>query len=66
MPMKRFKPEQLVTPLRQIEVGDCPWQDHAPSLPRCANHDADVQPLARVQMVCCQLGEALRVAINWQ
>ena len=43
MSAKRYKPEQVVNILRQIE--ECQWEDHAASLPGCSDHGADVLSL---------------------
>jgi hypothetical protein len=52
MPMKKYKPEQIVTLLRQIEVEIGQRKDHRTSLPRSTDHCADVLPLAeRVRRV---------------
>jgi hypothetical protein len=46
MPIKRYKPEQIVTMLRQIEVGIANGKNHSTSLQRSRDHNPDVLPLA--------------------
>ena len=46
MPMERYKPEQIVTLLRQVEVGIANGKTHAASLQRSRNHCTDLLPLA--------------------
>jgi hypothetical protein len=36
MPMKKYKPEQIVTPLRQVEVELAKGENHSASLQRSA------------------------------
>jgi putative transposase len=36
MPMKKYKPEQIVTPLRQVEVEVAKGENHSASLQRSA------------------------------
>jgi hypothetical protein len=45
MPIKRYKPEQIVTMLRQIEVSIANG-NHPTSLQRSRDHNPDVLPLA--------------------
>jgi len=46
MPIQRYKPEQIVTMLRQIEVGIANGKNHPTSLQGSRHHGADVLPLA--------------------
>jgi hypothetical protein len=47
MPMKRYKPEPIVTMLRQIEVSIANGKNNPPSLQGSRDHGADVLPLAQ-------------------
>jgi putative transposase len=47
MPIKRYKPEQIVMMLRQIEVGIAKRKNHPTSLQRSRDHHPDVLPLAQ-------------------
>jgi hypothetical protein len=49
MPMKKYKSQQIVTVLRQIEV-EREREDHATSLPGCPDLGANVLPLADVML----------------
>jgi len=46
MPSRRYKPEQIVTLLRQIE-GDSEREDHSAGLLGSADHRADLLPLEK-------------------
>ena len=47
MPLQRYKPEQIVTMLRQIEVGIANGKNTPTSLQRSRDRGADVLPLAQ-------------------
>ena len=46
MPMQRYKPEQIVTLLQQIEVAVASGEGDAAGVPGSRDHHADVLPLA--------------------
>ena len=46
MPMQRYKPEQIVTLLRQIEVAVASGKAMPHGVPGSRGHHADVLPLA--------------------